>query len=406
MKKWLSVVLTIAIVMSCVCTAGVASAIEGKGGLDNCEIFYIEDTESEMIDFGKNKSDVIRVENFDNIVCTDKTKLITSVEMLNVEFESSFKEALKENSRIFVLGDIDEEEVREYFGLPVKAAISQEKMVNNVAKGELDYAEIYGNDVEIVNVAEFPMLGQLVYKDGDDVNVTSVYVENLNDNELVADTIDYCFGYDYIGLSGSKNRAGDFSNSWSNVDISTNTYRHTRATISTSIGIDRNNGNPNYDGEYLFYVPYKVDVDIAAPYAIHNVKLDLSGNIASKVYDYGPKDVSCDANASISFQLPKAISVSFTPGTKVAISKVDGGIDSNNFAVEYQPKNFLAVDSYTSDRMQCEAHIQGYQTGSYFQAYGAFEVETYKGQQPAGGRPAYVDPIIIVNKPNDVAAGS
>lgn len=55
-----------------------------------------------------------------------------------------------------------------------------------------------------------------------------------------------------VEFSGVINRTGDFSNSWSNVDISTNTYQYTRATITTSIGIDRNDGNPNLDGEYLF----------------------------------------------------------------------------------------------------------------------------------------------------------
>lgn len=56
--------------------------------------------------------------------------------------------------------------------------------------------------------------------------------------------------------------------------------------------------------------------------------------------------------------------------------------------------------------MQCEAHIEGYQTGSYFKAKGNFRVETYKRQQPSGGQPAYVDPFIITNYSADSAAGS
>lgn len=113
---------------------------------------------------------------------------------------------------------------------------------------------------------------------------------------------------------------------------------------------------------------------------IHNVKVNVAGGNLSKVYDYGPKDLSCNANVSVSFQLPQAISVSFTPGTKVAISKVGGGLDSNYFTVKYQPKNFLNVDTYTPDRMQCEAHIEGYQEYNSFQAFGTFEVETYDDQ--------------------------
>ena len=394
MKKIISLLVTICVLMGA--TGVVSASAEGD------QIFYIGETET--VGLGDVYNNIVKVESLDNIICTEQTKIVTTAETLNnSKFEGALKEALKDNSRIFVVGELMEEDVREFFDLPVNAMVNQKELMNTVSKDELDG---YGEDVEVVNVAEFPMLGQMVYQDEGNTNVTCVYVESLSDSELIADAIDYCFEYDYLEFSGVINRTGDFSNSWSNVDISTKTYQYTRATITTSIGIDRNDGNPNSDGEYLFYVPYKVDVDIAAPYAIHNVKLDLAGNRASKVYDYGPKDVSCDANASVSSQLPKAISVSFTPGTKVAISKVSGGLDSNNFAVEYQPKNFLAVDSYTSDRMQCEAHIEGYQTGSYFKANGNFRVETYKRQQPSGGQPAYVDPLIITNNSADSAAGS
>lgn len=40
------------------------------------------------------------------------------------------------------------------------------------------------------------------------------------------------------------------------------------------------------------------------------------------------------------------------------------------------------------------------------QTDGNFRVETYKRQQPSGGQPAYVDPLIITNNSADSAAGS
>lgn len=384
-----------------VCSSVFAVEPNTNEATDNGNVFYLGEQEQTAIDIGE----VQVIETLDGITCTEATKLITTDEKLNGSLKQELRTALAENSRILVLGNTSEESLREYFGLPSKPVYVQESVEENISENETRNTE-YAEDVRVVDVAEFPMLGRMLYQNEAGINVTGVYVEDINNEALVESAIDYCFEYDYFGLSGSRNVAArDFSSSWTNVDINTGTYVQERATITTSIGIEKNDGNPNFNGEYLFYLPYKVDVDIKTPYVIHNVKVNVAGGNLSKVYDYGPKDLSCNANVSVSFQLPQAISVSFTPGTKVAISKVGGGLDSNYFTVKYQPKNFLNVDTYTPDRMQCEAHIEGYQEYNSFQAFGTFEVETYRAQQPTGDNPGFVEGVIIKNSLRDKASG-
>ena len=55
--------------------------------------------------------------------------------------------------------------------------------------------------------------------------------------------------------------------------------------------------------------------------------------------------------------------------------------------------------------MQCEAHIEGYQEYNSFQAFGTFEVETYRAQQPTGDNPGFVEGVIIKNSLRDKASG-
>ena len=272
-----------------VCSSVFAVEPNTNEATDNGNVFYLGEQEQTAIDIGE----VQVIETLDGITCTEATKLITTDEMLNGSLKQELRTALAENSRILVLGNTSEESLREYFGLPSKPVYVQESVEENISENETRNTE-YAEDVRVVDVAEFPMLGRMLYQNEAGINVTGVYVEDINNEALVESAIDYCFEYDYFGLSGSRNVAArDFSSSWTNVDINTGTYVQERATITTSIGIEKNDGNPNFNGEYLFYLPYKVDVDIKTPYVIHNVKVNVAGGNLSKVYDYGPKDLSC-----------------------------------------------------------------------------------------------------------------
>lgn len=371
------------------------------------EAYFVGEEDDVTFPLNEMSSDlVITAEDISCIESTANSNIITTSDMLCDNFQNEFRTAFEQDNRILITGDISEEEVREYFNLPV--ADHTRSDISNAKEGGIEGnqspAVEYEEAVERVNISEFAILGHLVYQDQVGTNVTSIYVSDTTNSELIADTISYCFSYDYLGLS-DRATTNDYENSWINLDISSDTYSHERAIITTSLAIEKNAGNPNSDGEYLFYIPYRVDVSPIEPYAISYVDLDVHGADDSLVYDYGPANTSCSANASISFQLPYAISVSFSPGTSVDVERIDGGLDSNNFTVRYQPKNFLGFDTYTHDDMQCEAHIEGYQDGYFYQAFGSFEVEIYRAQQPSGGAPGYTDPILLYNDRADYAGG-
>ena len=146
MKKIISLLVTICVLMGA--TGVVSASAEGD------QIFYIGETET--VGLGDVYNNIVKVESLDNIICTEQTKIVTTAETLNnSKFEGALKEALKDNSRIFVVGELMEEDVREFFDLPVNAMVNQKELMNTVSKDELDG---YGEDVEVVNVAEFRCL--------------------------------------------------------------------------------------------------------------------------------------------------------------------------------------------------------------------------------------------------------
>lgn len=218
-----------------VCSSVFAVEPNTNEATDNGNVFYLGEQEQTAIDIGE----VQVIETLDGITCTEATKLITTDEMLNGSLKQELRTALAENSRILVLGNTSEESLREYFGLPSKPVYVQESVEENISENETRNTE-YAEDVRVVDVAEFPMLGRMLYQNEAGINVTGVYVEDINNEALVESAIDYCFEYDYFGLSGSRNVAArDFSSSWTNVDINTGTYVQERATITTSIGIEK-----------------------------------------------------------------------------------------------------------------------------------------------------------------------
>lgn len=372
------------------------------------EVYFLGEENDATLPLYEISTDFIITEA--NISCIENksnANFITTSNMLSNNLKNEFKLALEQSNRILIIGDLSKEEIREYFDLPVVSGTYSEAPNANKDHIEEEQSSTmeYEEDVERVSVSAFSTIGQLVYQDHSGTNVASIYISDETNSELIVNTIAYCFSYDYLGLSSRAASDDDYENSWISLNIDTDTYSHERAIITTSLAIEKNAGNPNYAGEYLFYIPYRVDISPIDPYAISYVDLDVHGSSDSLVYDYGPENTSCNANASINFSLPYAISVGFSPGESVDIEKVGGGLDSNNFTVRYQPKNFLGFDSYTHNDMQCEAHMKGYQDGYFYQAFGTFEIKTYRAQQPSGGAPGYVDPLLIYNDRADYAGG-
>ena len=309
----------------------------------------------------------IDIDNYDFII-VDKALMSTSV-------KTNLQEAFFNKTRIIIAGDISRNEVREYFGL--------EKNTNNEedVKSEADvkYTENPLQEDNIVDVSKFPSVGKLIYQDTIGTNITEIIVEDFSNDEKLLDAFIYCFTYDYSELSKSADspETKSYTYSWSNVDIDTSTYITARCTINTAIKLDKNDGNPNSNDEYLGHAGYVVDTDMNSGYYLDQTDVEVKGRATSLVYAYGPPNMTNPSNATISFGLPFSLNISFTPGAaRVNISKLAGGINSNNLKTRFNPVTIFGTNGLGGS-MLAEADIETYQPStSYFYGYGQFYVKT------------------------------
>lgn len=322
-------------------------------------------------------------------IVKEYSNLVIEEEALDEEIQKTLREAFENETKIFVTGNITANAIREYFGLDTVEAVAEDvREVGETAKQE-------ENDVRYVDVSLFPTVGRLIYQDWRGTNVTTVKSSNSEHWKDPTGLIEKCFNYDYLynttGVEKAKRRAG--ADTWSRVDVVTDTFEcGDRCVVSTSIRLDKYDGNPDSRGNYYYYVPFIVDIENNA--TIQKVDVTTYGAPSSKIADYGPTATSVGAGASISFSLPKAISVSFTPGPRTKISKISGGIDNKAVTIRYQPRSMAGLDSYTQDDIRCDAHIESYQSGPLGAGYGAFEIHTYVTNAYGD---TYVDPIVYTN---------
>lgn len=386
-----------------------SSAVVAFASESNCEAntLYITSQTSQVLTHSSEYIGGLDTENGDITasLLSEYDNIIVDIDRFNNAAKVDLLSAYNNQCRIFVLGDASVNSVRSYFGLDMIAEDISKSM--NEVKSE----NSIGTLENTVDMSSFDVLGVLVYRDISGTNVTQVRIESLADKELIATALQYCFSYDYFSLANisgnSMTVTADYTNSWTNVDVTTETFVATRCTVSSSLKLDKNAGNPNSNGEYLQYTPYVVEVDVnsgSTVYSVRKVEVEVKGGANSTIYDYGPLNQSCGASASVSFGLPYSINVSFTPGSKVSISKVSGGINSNSVKICYQPKTLIGIDGYEYDGIRCEAHIEAYQSNNkYLYGYGQYSVHTYEHDSYSG------DPINYLKYTNsewDIASGS
>jgi len=339
-----------------------------------------EDTEPKNNNFATYK--VVQTDFLPNTDLSAYNNIIVQAECLTSSVEESIVEAYNSSSRIVFLGDISINTVRDFLGL------DQNEMTNST---DQRYPQEHENEVEqegMENVSNYPSIGKMIYQDNRGVNITDIRVKEPENETLVKNAVLRCLEYDYLYLSTGVTednailRSGDFSNSWRNVDVMTKSYTlgDDYGTVNVSLKVDKNTGNPNSSGEYLYYVPYIIDIEMRAGYYIENATAEVGGSDTSKIYDYGPTNTSCSANASISFGLPYSVSVTFSPGSKVAITKESGGIDSKTVKIKYQPKDALGVNAVASN-LRCDAHAETYDTNSTAFGTGQFRIQVGEYRQ-------------------------
>ena len=320
---------------------------------------------------------------------TAYSNIIIEEDVLDAEMQKMLQVAFKNESKIFVTGEITVNGIRDYFGLEtVEVATEDTNDARKTAKKE-------ATGVRYVDVSLFPVVGKLIYQDWRGINITTVKSSNSDDLQAQADLIEKCFNYDYLYKTTGLEKAEEQTraDSWSRVDVVSDTFEcGDRCVVSTSIRLDEYDGNPDPRGNYYYYVPFIVDVENNA--TIQKVDVTTYGAPTSKIIDYGPPATTVGSGASISFSLPKAISVSFTPGPRARISKVSGGIDNKDVTIRYQPLTMVGLNGYTQDDIRCDVHIESYQSGPLGAGYGTFEIHTYDTNAYGD---SYVDPIIYSN---------
>nr|WP_312580176.1 hypothetical protein [Sedimentibacter sp.] len=360
-------------------------------------------TEENISDFQINDSSVkvIKEKDFKSLKSTELEYVIVDSNMLeNEDVKFYLSDVYNHNGKIFVKGkDTTRNSVRKYFGLKEK-----EYPINKDISSSESTVENNNNE-KMVDVSKFATIGMLIYKDGNINNVTQLSVELSNDENQVNKAIENCFGYDYLKLSGyesnessallQKNEAyASYTELWEQIDVDTTTWSTARGYVYTSIKLKENSGNPDQSGNYLIYVPYKLDVEMDAGFYIDKTIIEVKGGTGSLIDDYGPTPTS-SSKTSFSFSLPYSLGVAFDVGTKVDVTKTSGGYDSNNLKLNYDVVTLVnAVDT----QMHCEAHIESYQTSSSLKGSGQWHAYTCKYQ--------FADPITYYNSTWDSVSGN
>ena len=338
---------------------------------------------------------VVAEKDVDSLMTSAIDYIIVDLELMeNARVKSFVVEAYENSTRVFIKGmNLARNYVREHFGLDRRDYPIAETTKDNGST----------NDKTMVDVSQFDSIGILIYKEGSASNVTKVYVES---HDQVSKAIEYCLSYDYLKLANNnqisdksilqKNlAAADYSDTWYTVDVDTATYMTDRSTITTSLKVMRNGGNP-VAGKYLFHAPYKVDVDMDSPsWYVDRTTLEVKGGSQSLISAYGPLPTS-GTTTTVSFSLPYSITVGFDVGTRVKINKLSGGYDSVSLKTEFDVKTVLGLNAVASN-MHCEAHIESYQTLQVLAGYGQFHVTTCGYQ--------FSNPITYYNSEWDSVSG-
>ena len=348
--------------------------VDGRG-VDENAVLYITNDLMPVI----NDADIVIKRNLESVDVDHYNNIIVNKSMLADSSKNNLQKALLNHSKIIITGNISENSVREYFGLELRLSFEEESRPE----------ENVQHEDNMVDVSQFGLAGRLIYKHEADIFITPIRVENIDNSADLLGAFKYCFNYDYANLiDSSREQFGiRYSNAWSSVGVNTETYvMDSRGTINTAIAINKNDGNPNSNDQYLSHVRYTVDTDMNPGWFLDRTEVEVRGRQTSLIYDYGPNNMTNPPDATISFNLPFTLSISFSPGpARINIRRVAGGIDSNNCKLRFNAVSLFGISAVT-DAMFAQADIQSYQSSSgFFFGYGQFYATT-NGYQGSNSR--------------------
>ena len=302
----------------------------------------------------------------------------------------------KNGGRIIIKGsDLKRNDVRKYFGIDTSKSPEIIETPHNKSS--------IGKDVVAVGTKS---LGMLIYQQNGANNVTNICGSENDSFEEINKAFLYASYYDYISLykgiqkenkqliSLGATKASAESYSWINVDVNTRTEFCPRLYINTALVLSKNAGNPNSQGEYLYYNTYRSDIDVRtdgdATYCIREANLTNTGTASSAIYGYGPLDRSA-STSNIEFSLPWGLTFGFNPESRVAVSRMSGGINDFSVKINFGVFNALGAPSCDFDGMWCESTFEAYGPNDYFMGMGSYSILTYINAL------TYIEPISYVN---------
>lgn len=332
MKKVMSLILTIAVLMSMKVT------ILAEEFIDQKDIISIinQNNKDTLLD---SKSTYKNIKNFsiDEIKAGIKSSnnvIVNNSVLQDKDIMEFVKKSIEDGNRVVITGDrINKNTVLNSLGYANKDNDYQKKD-NNIIK-----AKETNNSLSRVGI--------LVYKDGD-IRCVGINTEKT-DEEFVYDSFVDCINYEYK----SKNRA---LNAWKTGDVNSDSDTYTRYNVHESLSTYKDPDSPCESNNYKSCAEYEVEVEPKGDYEISYVSLTLKEHLSSsKILSYQPHDDNNETQLWLSY--PWGVTYPVTFGTKFDIDKYEGGINRNYSKTKFTPQSWAGYDAMTGNDMICNVNI-------------------------------------------------
>lgn len=285
-------------------------------------------------------------------ILTDKVLWIDGEQVNN--FKNKLIERYKKGLKTIIISDsLSKNDVRKHYG--VKELPQNSSIIDN---------KDFEKATQIATVA---------YKSKDLDIIAGVKVIDVNDKEHA---LIHATEYDYSRLYNSTFEAAEPATlaesgySWRIANSDIDSVSGYGVDLDASLQLYYDTYSPDGSGYYYYYT--KLISEAAGQNGASYVGLcrtRTSGTSStSKILEYGPPNQTVSDGSNVSFTLGYGIgSITYTPDSKVSISKYSGGINYSSVEVRHQPVGAFG-QSVKTDYLRSELHYVARDTSSSYQA--------------------------------------
>jgi hypothetical protein len=229
--------------------------------------------------------------------------------------------------------------------------------------------------------------GLLIYeKEDGSRNYVNINVSNESE-DFVLETFNRAFTSDYSALMEAESYMTISGVAWTHAGTETDYNAHPQGLdVRCSLVVYKDPNSPDDQDEYHTFAEFRTDAEIVdipgstGTRHIDQVRLKIL-NSDGTVYKTVPEsNISNEPEFSVSY--PWGVSTLFSFGTKVDVTKTDGGINDSFVKYEFEPQS-MGLDSYTSD-MQSLVGITTVGSSSSYNYYGYYFVDLIVFTDPEG----------------------